>query len=56
MKARLNGYTITMGSTSPISCAPVRKFRGQQCGVAYAEGFQPCLTWPRIPVTRLLPA
>jgi N-acetylglucosamine malate deacetylase 1 len=32
------------------------KFRGQQCGVAYAEGFRPCLTWPRIPTSRLLPA
>jgi N-acetylglucosamine malate deacetylase 1 len=31
------------------------KFRGQQCGAAYAEGFRPCLTWPRIPTTRLLP-
>ena len=34
----------------------VAKFRGQQCGAAYAEGFRPCLTWPRIPTTRLLPA
>ena len=33
----------------------VSKFRGLQCGVAFAEGFKLCATWPRIPVTRLLP-
>jgi LmbE family N-acetylglucosaminyl deacetylase len=32
------------------------KFRGQQCGVAYAEGFRPCLTWPRLTAHRVLPA
>jgi LmbE family N-acetylglucosaminyl deacetylase len=31
------------------------RFRGQQCGVAYAEGFVPCLTWLRIRPRRLLP-
>ncbi len=31
------------------------KFRGLQCGVAYAEGFRPCLTWPRLTTKRLLP-
>ena len=31
------------------------KFRGYQCGVAYAEGFRMCMTWPRIPTKRLLP-
>jgi LmbE family N-acetylglucosaminyl deacetylase len=30
-------------------------FRGQQCGVAYAEGFAPCLTWLRCTTRRLLP-
>lgn len=33
----------------------VSKFRGLQCGVPYAEGFTACMTWPRIPVKRLLP-
>jgi LmbE family N-acetylglucosaminyl deacetylase len=33
----------------------VAKFRGQQCGAAYAEGFKPCLTWPRLAASRLLP-
>jgi len=32
------------------------RFRGLQCGVAYAEGFRPCLTWPRLHAGRLLPA
>jgi N-acetylglucosamine malate deacetylase 1 len=31
------------------------RFRGQQCGVAYAEGFAPCLTWLRPTTRRLLP-
>ena len=31
------------------------RFRGQQCGVAYAEGFVPCLTWLRPATRRLLP-
>ena len=31
------------------------KFRGFQCGVAYAEGFRSCMTWPRIPTKRYLP-
>ncbi len=31
------------------------KFRGWQCGVKYAEGFVPCLRWPRIVPKRLLP-
>jgi LmbE family N-acetylglucosaminyl deacetylase len=31
------------------------RFRGQQCGVDYAEGFAPCLTWLRGTTRRLLP-
>jgi LmbE family N-acetylglucosaminyl deacetylase len=31
------------------------KFRGLQCGAAFAEGFRRCDTWPRIPTARLLP-
>jgi N-acetylglucosamine malate deacetylase 1 len=31
------------------------KYRGLQCGVQYAEGFRPCLTWPRLACQRLLP-
>ena len=31
------------------------RFRGQQCGVRYAEGFVPCLTWLRPRPRRLLP-
>ncbi len=31
------------------------KFRGLQCGVAYAEGFRTNPTWPRVPTKRLLP-
>jgi len=31
------------------------RFRGQQCGVAYAEGFVPCSTWLRGTTRRLLP-
>jgi len=31
------------------------KFRGLQCGAAYAEGFRPCQTWPRLTTQRLLP-
>jgi len=33
----------------------VSKFRGLQCGVAYAEGFKKCVAWPRINTMRLLP-
>lgn len=33
----------------------VAKFRGLQCCAAYAEGFRPCLTWPRLNTKRLLP-
>jgi LmbE family N-acetylglucosaminyl deacetylase len=33
----------------------VSRFRGLQCGVAYAEGFIPCLTWLRTRTRRLLP-
>jgi LmbE family N-acetylglucosaminyl deacetylase len=33
----------------------VTRFRGQQCGVEYAEGFTPCLTWLRGTTRRLLP-
>jgi N-acetylglucosamine malate deacetylase 1 len=33
----------------------VAKFRGLQCSTAYAEGFKPCLTWPRLAAKRLLP-
>jgi len=33
----------------------VSRFRGLQCGVAYAEGFVPCLTWLRPRTRRLLP-
>jgi N-acetylglucosamine malate deacetylase 1 len=31
------------------------RFRGLQCGVRYAEGFIPCLTWLRGTTSRLLP-
>ncbi len=31
------------------------KFRGLQCGCAYAEGFRLCPAWPRLPARRLLP-
>lgn len=34
----------------------VAKFRGQQCGASYAEGFKQCLTWPRLTTKRLLPS
>ena len=33
----------------------VSRFRGQQCRVAYAEGFVPCQTWLRGTTRRLLP-
>jgi LmbE family N-acetylglucosaminyl deacetylase len=33
----------------------VSKFRGLQCGAAYAEGFRPCQTWPRLSPKRILP-
>lgn len=31
------------------------RYRGQQCGVRYAEGFRQCLTWLRGTTSRLLP-
>ena len=31
------------------------KYRGLQCGAAFAEGFRPCLNWPRVAAKRLLP-
>jgi len=31
------------------------KYRGIQCGVAFAEGFRPCISWPRMAAKRLLP-
>ena len=31
------------------------KFRGIQCGVAYAEAFRRCMAWPRITPYHLLP-
>ncbi len=31
------------------------KFRGLQSGVAFAEGFSQCYTWPRVTTKRLLP-
>jgi LmbE family N-acetylglucosaminyl deacetylase len=31
------------------------RFRGIQCGAVYAEGFKPCLTFPRVGTKRLLP-
>ncbi|BBI35200.1 PIG-L deacetylase family protein [Cohnella abietis] len=33
----------------------VSKFRGLQCGKAYAEGFIQCQAWPRLTTVRLLP-
>jgi N-acetylglucosamine malate deacetylase 1 len=33
----------------------IARFRGFQCGVAYAEGFVPCQTWLRRTPERLLP-
>jgi N-acetylglucosamine malate deacetylase 1 len=33
----------------------VAKFRGLQCGVAYAEGFRLADVWPRVTTRRLLP-
>jgi len=33
----------------------VSKFRGLQCGKAYAEGFTQCQAWPRLATERLLP-
>ncbi|MCU6709981.1 PIG-L family deacetylase [Paenibacillus sp. J5C_2022] len=33
----------------------VSKFRGLQCGAAYAEGFKQCQAWPRLTAARLLP-
>ncbi|MCX7842516.1 MAG: PIG-L family deacetylase [Clostridia bacterium] len=35
--------------------ATCSKFRGLQCGKAFAEGFIRCDAWPRIPTKRLLP-
>ena len=31
------------------------KYRGFQCGASYAEGFKPCVRWPRMSAKRLLP-
>ena len=31
------------------------RFRGLQSNVPYAEGFRPCLSWPRLTTRRLLP-
>lgn len=31
------------------------KYRGLQCGVAFAEGFRPCINWPRMVPYRMLP-
>ncbi|MCL2352166.1 MAG: PIG-L family deacetylase, partial [Firmicutes bacterium] len=31
------------------------KYRGLQCGAAFAEGFRPCVNWPRMAAKRLLP-
>ena len=31
------------------------KYRGLQCGVAYAEAYTQCLAWPKIVAKRLLP-
>ena len=31
------------------------RFRGYQCGVAYAEGFVLSQGWNRVPTSRLLP-
>lgn len=31
------------------------KYRGFQCGVAYAEGFRPCRVYPRMSTKQLLP-
>jgi len=31
------------------------KYRGLQCGVAFAEGFRACFNWPRMVARRLLP-
>lgn len=33
----------------------VSRFRGLQCNAAFAEGFAPCQTWPRLSAQRLLP-
>ena len=33
----------------------VSKFRGLQCGKAFAEGFRQCTAWPRMATERLLP-
>lgn len=33
----------------------VARFRGLQCGAAYAEGFRRCDAWPRVSAERLLP-
>ena len=31
------------------------KFRGLQCGAAYAEAFTQCSVWPKMTYKRLLP-
>jgi N-acetylglucosamine malate deacetylase 1 len=33
----------------------VARFRGLQCGCAYAEAFRPAHAWPRLRAERLLP-
>lgn len=33
----------------------VSKFRGLQCGTAFAEGFTQCQSWPRLTTSRMLP-
>jgi LmbE family N-acetylglucosaminyl deacetylase len=48
LKEHDNLYILDMVET-------VAKFRGWQSGVKYAEGFCPCLRWPRITTERLLP-
>lgn len=48
LKEHDNLYVLDMVET-------VAKFRGWQSGVKYAEGFRPCLRWPRITTERLLP-
>ena len=48
LKEHDNLYVLDMVET-------VAKFRGWQSGVKYAEGFCPCLRWPRITTERLLP-
>jgi LmbE family N-acetylglucosaminyl deacetylase len=37
------------------SVRTISKFRGLQCGAAYAEGFTQCQAWHRLTTKRLLP-